>query len=118
MSKTERRIDDLLAKMTLEEKIGQLNGLATNKPYEDLAEYARRGEMGSLCVDFFAFVGHEDKRYEYKSCMELQRIAVEESRLGIPIILIRDVIHGHRTVFPIPLAQAASWDESTVGPGL
>jgi len=114
MKETKQRIKDLLSKMTLEEKVGQLNGLALNKPYEELAEATRKGEMGGLVAAFSAFAGHESKQSEYDSCMELQRIAIEESRLGIPLILGRDVIHGHRTVFPIPLAQAASWDEEAV----
>jgi beta-glucosidase len=99
------RVDSLLKKMTLDEKIGQLvqysAGYATgpgasNLTYDDLVA---RGQVGSM----LNVVGAEKTNH-------YQHIAVEKSRLHIPIIFGLDVIHGHRTTFPIPLALAASWD--------
>ena len=99
------RIDTLLAAMTLEEKIGQLNmisaDLTSNGPslgpiaLSDIAA----GRAGSLLT----FWGSQRTR-------EAQRVAVEESRLGIPLLIGFDVVHGHRTIFPIPLAEAATFD--------
>ncbi|GHA12027.1 glycosyl hydrolase [Arenicella chitinivorans] len=106
---TESRVEALLAKMTLTEKIGQMNqyngfwdvtgpapseGDAKNKH-----DHIRTGLVGSV----LNVSGVEDVR-------ALQKLAVEGSRLGIPLLFGLDVIHGHRTVFPIPLAEAASWD--------
>ena len=106
----EDRINELLGRMTLAEKVGQLNEAALNQPMEALRERVRAGSTGVLVGAFSAFAGHEKGKIETDINDELQRIAVEESRLGIPLIIGRDIIHGHRTVFPIPLAQAASWD--------
>lgn len=103
------KVDQLMAKMTLEEKIGQMNqyngfwdvtgpapanGAAANK-YEHL----KKGWVGSM----LNVSGVKDVR-------EVQKIAVEETRLGIPLIIGFDVIHGFKTISPIPLAEAASWD--------
>lgn len=99
------RVEQLLSRMTLEEKIGQLNllpgddattGVIAKTP---ISERAAKGELGMV----LNVMGVEKIR-------ELQRVAVEESRMGIPLIFGQDVIHGHETVFPIPLAQACSWD--------
>ena len=95
------RIDRLLSTMTIEEKIGQLNMVASSRvvtgPGElrDVHEGIRRGRIGSL----LNLWGAEEVR-------SVQRLAVEESRLGIPLLLGLDVIHGHRTIFPVPLAEA------------
>ncbi|HEY2943954.1 MAG TPA: beta-glucosidase BglX [Vicinamibacteria bacterium] len=102
----ERRIDGLLAQMTLEEKLGQLQQLdgggEGNYRPEHLA-LARAGRLGStLNVRGAVRVN------------ELQRAAVEQSRLRIPLIFGFDVIHGYRTLFPIPLGEAASWDPAAV----
>ncbi len=99
----EKRIDDLLARMTLAEKIGQMCQISgTDGSHEELI---RRGAVGS----FLNVVGEPAREY--------QRLAVEESRLGIPLIFGRDVIHGFRTIFPIPLGQAASFDPLLVREG-
>ena len=97
----EKKVERLLGEMTLEEKIGQMNQLSP-WDYEDLAEKVRRGEVGSIlnCTD-------------PEQVNRIQRVAVEESRLGIPLIVARDVIHGYRTIFPIPLGQAASTRNSS-----
>lgn len=100
-----RFIDDLMGKMTLEEKIGQMNLPVTGEivtgqaKSSDVAERIKNGEVGGL----FNLKGVENIR-------EVQRIAVEESRLGIPLIFGMDVIHGYETIFPIPLGLSCSWD--------
>ena len=99
----EQRIDQLLACMTLAEKIGQMRQISG--AWEGLEDSIRRGEVGS----FLNVTGDDAQRY--------QRLAVEESRLGIPLIFGRDVIHGFRTVFPIPLGQAATFDPELVQAG-
>ena len=100
----ERRIDSLLARMTLEEKLGQLNlpsvpGSVT--PAQ--VELVRRGLVGG----FLNLDGAQAAR-------DIQRLAMEQSRLRIPLLLGLDVIHGYRTTFPIPLAEASSWDPEIV----
>lgn len=131
--KNEKRIDELLSLMTLEEKVGQLHqvgsspvggfeisleekkklyeaGQITKEQYErELSEMkfdtqendVREGKIGS----FLGIVGARE-------CNHLQRIAVEESRLGIPLLFGLDVIHGYRTTYPIPLAEACSFDDT------
>ncbi|WP_309397924.1 glycoside hydrolase family 3 N-terminal domain-containing protein [Cerasicoccus maritimus] len=109
---TQQRIDDLVERMTLDEKIGQLNQIfATPESEERDKEMIRQGQVGSRILAFSAHAGNDETEADaYTPLWEFQRIAVEESRLGIPLIFGRDVIHGHLTVYPIPLAQAASWD--------
>jgi beta-glucosidase len=99
-SASESRIDSLLAHMTLEEKVGQLNLLSVDgRPTPAETDLARRGLVGG----FFNLDGPEPSR-------DIQRVAVEQSRLHIPLLLGLDVIHGYRTIFPIPLAEASAWD--------
>ncbi len=107
------RIESLISRMTVEEKVGQLGVFADMvRPFapdvnpetnvrnaEQVLEQVRAGRVGSL----FNGVGAEAGR-------RIQQVAVEESRLGIPVILAADVIHGMRTVFPIPLGEAASFE--------
>ncbi len=105
----EQLIDSLLARMTIEEKLGQLaqysGQLATTGPRAttDHVSLVRAGRVGS----FLNIYGAETSR-------ELQRVAVEESRLGIPLLFAFDVVHGFRTIFPIPLAMAGSFDPEAV----
>ena len=100
----ERHIDSLLARMTLEEKLGQLNQLSVdNQPTPEQLALVRKGLVGSL----FNLTGAAATR-------DAQRVAITESRLHIPLIFGHDVIHGYRTIFPIPLAEAASWDPEAV----
>ena len=99
------RVESLLATMTLSEKVGQLvlTQVGVDRVTPELAEAVRKGRTGAVLNAVGAGLTNE-----------LQRIAVEESRLGIPLLFGRDVIHGFRTVFPIPLGQAASWDPEGV----
>lgn len=106
--KTESRINGLLKQMTLEEKIGQLNqysaGVKTGpgtgrENYEQMIE---KGQLGSL----FNVTGPKVNEY--------QKIAIEKSRLKIPLIFGLDVIHGYRTIFPTPLAMSATWDPELI----
>src|SRR5262245_28494018 len=108
-NRTEQRVDSLMAIMTLEEKIGQLSlytsdwdvtGPTIREGYKD---DIRKGRVGAI---FNAFTARYTR--------ELQRMAVEETRLHIPLIFGYDVIHGHRTIFPVPLGQAASWDLAAI----
>lgn len=95
----EGKIDHLISQMTLQEKIGQMNQLTGLGLAEDMQDQIRTGKVGSILNETDAEIVNE-----------LQRIAVKESRLGIPLIFGRDVIHGFKTIFPIPLGQAASWN--------
>ena len=105
-SDVERRIDTLLKRMTLEEKLGQLqilDGEANGNYRPEHLEMIRKGLLGATLNVRGA-----------KRTNELQRIAVEQSRLKVPVLFGFDVIHGYRTVFPISLGEAASWDPATV----
>jgi beta-glucosidase len=99
------RVAQLIDAMTIEEKIGQLNMLTADMAVTgpvvsaDYMAALRAGRLGSMLNLFGAEVTRE-----------VQRVAVEETRLGIPLIFGYDVIHGHRTIFPIPLAEAAAFD--------
>ena len=101
----ENKVETLLHKMTLEEKLGQMNQLSP-WDFEDLAKRVRKGEVGSI----LNVVNPEEVN-------KIQKIAVEESRLGIPLIISRDVIHGYKTIFPIPLGQAATFNPEVVKEG-
>ena len=109
----EQRIDELLIKMTLEEKVGQMNqyngfwDVTGPSPKEGNAatkyEHLRKGWVGSMLTV-----------RGVKEVRAVQKIAVEETRLGIPLIIGFDVIHGYKTLSPIPLAEAASWDMDAI----
>lgn len=98
---TEKKINELVSKMTLTEKLGQMSQFDPfqlgNK--ENMKQAIRDGKVGSI----LNLVGADKVN-------EIQKVAIEESRLGIPIIIGRDVIHGYRTIMPIPLGMAASWN--------
>ena len=117
-SRFDDRVNELLAKMTLKEKIGQLNQASAPRNEADRVkqeEMMRRGEMGSLILATSATAGNCDQpAVDTEHYDRLQHIAVEESRLGIPMIFGRDVIHGHHTVFPIPLASACAFNPDLV----
>lgn len=113
------RIDKLLEKMTLREKIGQLNQEALQgNNIAALKEKICRGEVGSILLADSATAGNDGGAgLEVSAVNELIRCAREESRLKIPVIFGRDVIHGHKTVLPVPLALAATFDEELVERG-
>lgn len=101
----ENKVEALLGKMTLEEKLGQMNQLSP-WDFNELAGKVRKGEVGSI-------LNYTDSALVNK----IQRVAVEESRLGIPLLVSRDVIHGYKTIFPIPLGQAATFNPQIVERG-
>ncbi|MGB7981394.1 MAG: glycoside hydrolase family 3 N-terminal domain-containing protein, partial [Candidatus Nanopelagicales bacterium] len=108
------RVSTLLAQMTLEEKVGQLHQVANADPARDATALAA-GSFGSCIVASGEQAGNvRDAGIQASDVNALQRAAVETSRLGVPLLLARDVIHGYRTVFPIPLGQAASFDAELV----
>lgn len=102
-------VDDLMSRMTLEEKIGQLNlqvggDITTGRPQDtEIGNLVAEGKVGGV----FNMKGVEKIR-------ALQEVAVKQSRLGIPLIVGMDVIHGFETIFPIPLAMSCSWDVEAV----
>lgn len=107
-AKMDAFINELMGKMTIDEKIGQLNlpvsGILTGDAVsQNVAANIRNGSTGGV----FGVKGAEEVR-------KMQKIAVEESRLGIPLIFGLDVIHGYETTFPIPLAQASTWNRDLI----
>ncbi len=99
----ERQVEDLLGKMTIEEKIGQMNQIDPSWETDIKTEQIRNGLVGSI----FNVVGAKEVNH-------YQRIAVEQTRLGIPLLCGRDVIHGFKTIYPIPLGQGATWNPELV----
>ncbi len=99
------RADTLLRKMTVEEKAGQLNqasGVTVGDAMKEVSDEAiEKGQVGSILW-----------QVDVKEINRLQHVAVDRSRLHIPLLVGFDVIHGYRTVFPVPLAMASSWDPS------
>lgn len=125
-------IDDLLSKMTLEEKIGQLRQCgpsivgAFDVSFNELLDMMFDGKITQAQFDEYIGQSHQDYREaelragkigsyngvsDAETADRLQKIAVEETRLGIPVLFGCDVIHGLRTVFPIPLAESCAWEE-------
>ncbi len=107
----EERIDSVLSLMSIKEKAGQLvqfsgdklTGAKTSRPKEEHIDLVRQGMIGS----FLNVFGAEITR-------KIQKVAIEESRLKIPLIFGLDVIHGFKTTFPVPIAEASSWDPELV----
>ena len=104
----DERVERLLDQMTVEEKIGQLTQVNVGQggPPDELRQAIRAGKVGAV-LDVV----------DVATVNELQRIAVHDSRLGIPLLVGRDVIHGFKTVLPIPLGQAAAWNPELVRQG-
>lgn len=97
---TDEQIETILSKLTLQEKAGQLNLIPIEgEPTEEQLNMIREGKVGSVL-----------KVNGVERITKLQKIAVNESRTGIPILFQEDVIHGYKTIAPIPIAEAASWD--------
>lgn len=105
-AKMEKFIDDLVKKMSLDEKIGQMNQLNWGDISDSVRARVKKGEIGSFL-----------NVYDPAMVNELQRIATKESPNKIPLIIGRDVIHGLKTIFPIPLGQAASFNPQVVEDG-
>ena len=126
------KVEDLLSQMTLEEKIGQMNLESPSivggfeVPFEELIEMMTDGRISQ--EEFQKIMASAEQDYhedgiragkvgammvnDPRKNNELQKIAVEESRLGIPLIIGFDVIHGFRSVYPIAIAEAGSFDET------
>lgn len=106
----DKKIDSLLSKMSITEKIGQTSLRGTSSRVktlpEELKQAVREGKIGSVI-----------NVLDRNNVDELQRIAVKESPHGIPLLIGRDVIHGYKTIFPIPLGQAATWNAAIVERG-
>ena len=102
----EQRVERLLSRMTLAEKIGQMNQVSAGGDVANYADALRKGQIGSILNEV-----------DPVKVNEFQRISLEESRLGIPLLVARDVIHGYHTVFPIPLGLAATFDPALVEEG-
>ena len=106
---TEKKVDDLLKKMTLNEKIGQLNQYSGF--WDFTGPVPKDGDAAKKYQDIKSgLVGAMLNVKGVKNIYELQKIAVKESRLGIPLLFGYDIIHGYKTISPIPLAESASWD--------
>ena len=105
-SDVEKRVDSILRQMTLSEKIGQMNQISVGGDVSNFAGAIREGQVGSILNEV-----------DPLKVNEYQRIAVEESRLGIPLLVARDVIHGFHTIFPIPLGLAATFNPQLVEEG-
>ena len=104
----EQRVQQLIEQMSIEEKVGQMNQVNGSDEYvpDHLRHELQSGRVGSIL-----------NVVNVEVVNEMQRIAVEESRLGIPLLIGRDVIHGFKTVMPIPLGQAATWNPDVVRAG-
>lgn len=102
----DNKVEELLGMMTLQEKIGQMNQLSPNGNIDEMAGLIKEGKVGSL-------LNLTDPELVNK----VQEIAVKTSRLGIPVLMSRDVIHGYKTIFPIPLGQAATFNPEIVEAG-
>ena len=102
----EARVERLLSKMTLAEKIGQMNQVSAGGEVSNYADAIRKGQVGSILNEV-----------DPVKLNEFQRLSLEETRLGIPLLVGRDVIHGFHTIFPIPLGLAATFDPALVEQG-
>ncbi len=116
--KFEERAKEILSTLSLEEKVGQLNQAVVawdGEGVEAYKERVRRGEIGSIILCNSPTAGNDEQgAVVVERLNEYQKCAVEESKSGIPMIFGRDVIHGHHTVLPIPLASACSFDPALV----
>ncbi len=116
--KYDAKAREILSKMTLREKIGQLNQTTISyyKGKEDeLYDLVRRGELGSFVLSSTSTGGNDAQdRVNREIYGNIQKIAVEESRMGIPVLYGRDVIHGHKTVLPVPIGSAAAFNDELV----
>jgi len=109
------KIERLISKMTIEQKLGRLTQeFVTNDRCDELKALAEKGELGSCILAADGLAGDHDQEVIFiEKLNELQKAAVDNG-LGIPIIFGRDIIHGCKTIFPIPLAQTATWDYNLI----
>lgn len=116
MESQAKQLEEIIRSMSLEEKIGQLRIIPLYE--QELPKYKemiRHGQIGSFILSATPVAGNEKERqYNLEILDELQRIATEESPHGIPLLYGKDIIHGAEVVYPIPLAQAASWNAELV----
>ena len=121
----EDRVQDLLGRMTLDEKLGQLTQYTAHRDEAQYVEQQREGAAGSYLNAAFSWITVDTSGVYQENptgtlaegarrVNRLQRAAVEESRLGIPLLVAHDVIHGLRTIFPVPLGMASSWSPDAV----
>lgn len=113
----EKKVNDILIKMTTEQKIGQLTqmcwsgALSSEERNNKLLDLIRDGKIGSVILAVNAYAGSDETTFSDRDFIdEMQRVATEESSTGIPLLIGRDVIHGHHVVYPIPLALSASFN--------
>lgn len=113
-----KQIDELISKMTLKEKIGQLNMIVTpqtEEEFEKVKQKIIKGEIGSMILADSATAGNDQQAaVDISICNRIQEVATKQGPHGIPMIFGRDVIHGHRTVYPVPLAMAASFNQELI----
>lgn len=111
-------IDTIISRMSLDEKIGQLNQICfstDHKTIDHIKDMIRKGQVGSLILAASSTAGNDDNSSVNRELLnEFQHVAVNESPNKIPLIFARDVIYGHRTVYPIPLAQSCSFNPSLI----
>ena len=107
------QIENLISQMTIEEKAGQLNLPPLFEDDKAAIKTASEGQVGGIVLAYTQLAGSEARIAYHERLKNLQEAAAR-SRLGIPILFGRDVIHGHRTVFPVPLGQAAAFDAKLV----
>ena len=114
----EKKIEDILQRMSLREKIGQMNMICSPEAEADLEPIMnriRKGELGALILANSSTAGNDpQERVNTALCNKLQKAAIEEGPHGIPLLYGRDVIHGHKTVYPVPLAMAAAFNDALV----
>lgn len=106
----EDRVQDLVERMTLEEKIGQMKQVFFMTDFKELEKMAEAGDMGSV-------LGSRTDMFSVKQLNALQKTAVKKSRLGIPLLYGLDVIHGYKTIFPLNIAQSCTWSPEIIEEG-
>ena len=110
----DRGITDLIRGMSTEEKLGQLNLMPYMDNTDEILELIREGKAGGILIAATALAGSVTQTAPAAEIWKLKQAALHESRLGIPLLVGKDVLHGHHTVFPIPLAMAAGWNPELV----
>ena len=108
-------VEEILSRLTVKEKVGQLIQISIKDP--DLIEKVKSGTVGTVILAESPTAGNEvQDKVLLSELNAIQKIALESSP-ALPLVFARDVIHGHRTVFPIPIGQAATWNRDLVKKG-